>query len=91
MQNLDKILKGRIQEQLAPAQIIEVPSEKAEDHGGYPILRIRVVFEAENDWLDPEKVVGLARHLRPTLSKLSTGCYPVFSYMTPEEIEFATA
>ncbi len=50
-----------------------------------------VVFEAENDQLDPEKVVGLARHLRPTLSKLSTDCYPVFSYMTPEEIEFATA
>ena len=38
MQNLDKILKERIQEQLAPAQIIEVTSEEAEDpayQGGF--------------------------------------------------------
>ena len=91
MQNIDEILKEQIQEKLAPAQIIEVSSEEAEDHKGDPIIRIRVVFKAENDRLDPEKVVELARHLRPTLGKLNTDCYPVFSYTTPEEIELATA
>ena len=91
MQEFDEILKIRIQEQLAPAKIVEVNSEEAEDHDGDPILNIKIVFTAENDWLDPEKVLGLALHLRPMLHKLCADCYPVFSYMTPEEIEFAAA
>ncbi len=88
--DFDKVLKELIQEQLAPARIIEVTSEEAEGHEGDPIVRIRVVFEAENDRLDPENMVGLARHLRPTLDKLNPDCFPVFSYATPEEIKLLT-
>ena len=91
MQNIDQILKERIQEKLAPAEIVEVFSEEAEDHDGDPILNIRVVFKAKNDRLDPEKVVGLVQHLQPTLRKLQMDRFPIPSFMTPEEVEFATA
>ena len=88
MQKSDKILKQIIQEQLAPAIIIEVITEETEDHEGYPILRIKVVCKPVNDRLDPEKVLDL--HLHPIINELSSDCYPVFSYMTPEEAKFAT-
>ncbi len=92
MQNIDKILKVRIQEQLAPAKIVEVISEEAEDHDGDPILRIEVIFQAENNYLDPKKILGLPRCLHQPLHKeYNSQRYPVFSFMTPEEAEFATA
>lgn len=91
MQNIDEILKKRIQEQLAPAQIIDVISEEAEGYDGDPILNITVVFKAENDRLDPEKVLGLISHLRPTLRKLKLDRFPIPYFMTPEEVEYATS
>ncbi len=87
---IDEILKICIQEQLAPAEIVEVKSEEAEDHDGDPILNIWVVFKAEKDRLDPEKVGGLVQHLRPTLSKLQMDRFPIPTYMTPEEAGIAT-
>jgi len=90
MQKFDDILKQHIQEHLAPARIVDVKSEEAEDYYGDPILRIRVVYEAENNRLDPEKVVSLARHLYEPLKAYPPDCYPVISYMIPEEVEYAT-
>ena len=92
MQNIDAILKERIQEQLAPAQIIEVTSEETEDHDGDPILSIEIIFKAENNHIDPKKILGLPRCLHQPIRREYKGKhYPVFSFMTPEEAEFATA
>jgi len=44
MNEFDKILKNLVQEQLAPARIIDLHSVEAEDADGDPILRIRVVY-----------------------------------------------
>ncbi len=91
MKNIDKIVKQVVQKQLAPAEIVNLTVEEAEDADGDPILRIEVVFKAAGDRLDPEKVLGLGRHLRERLHESSPHRFPVFSFMTSEEALDATA
>ncbi|MDE2760138.1 MAG: hypothetical protein OXH90_07570 [Paracoccaceae bacterium] len=84
-EKIDNKLKKIVQEQLEPATIVRLQSEKAEDHDGDPIMRIRVVYEAENNRLDPNKALGLSRILSEKLSKIFTERYPVFYFLTQEE------
>ncbi|MCY4185600.1 MAG: hypothetical protein OXC82_03670 [Rhodobacteraceae bacterium] len=56
-------MKKIVQEQLEPATIVHLQLEKAEDHGGDPIMRIRMVYEAENNRLDNNKTLGLSRFM----------------------------
>ncbi|MCY4249303.1 MAG: hypothetical protein OXC82_02550 [Rhodobacteraceae bacterium] len=88
-ENIDEELKRIIQKLLKPARIVDLKSEEAKDDYGDPILNIRIVFEADKNWLDPEKVLSLARHLRQPLSELRSDIDPVFSYMTTEEAAIA--
>ena len=89
-ENIDDILKKVIQEQLSPARIVDVHSEEAEDHDGDPIMRIRVVYEAEKNRLDPKKIASLVRQLREPLNSLpSVERFPILSFMIPEEVEDA--
>ena len=90
MTKFDDVVKRVVQEQLAPAQIVELTVEEAEDADGDPILRIKVVYEVAEDRLDPEKVLGLVRHLRPPLDKLGTDRFPVLSFITSKEASDAT-
>ena len=85
MKDIDKILKPYVEKQLAPATIVDLCSEEAEDVDGDPILEIDVVYEAKNNLLDPEKVLGLARSLRKPLSELDTNRFPVFTFISNEE------
>ena len=90
-ENIDEILKKVVQEQLSPARIVDVHSEEAEDHYGDPIMRIRVVYEAERNRLDPKKIASLIRQLREPLNSLPTAeRFPILSFMIPEEVEDAT-
>ena len=98
--NIDEIVKQVVQKQLAPAKIVDLTVEKDEDADGDPILRIEVVFEAEGDRLDPEKVLGLGRHLHERLHQpsrttqalhSSADRFPIFSFMTSEEAADAAA
>ncbi|MDE2759407.1 MAG: hypothetical protein OXH90_03790 [Paracoccaceae bacterium] len=89
-ENFDEELKRIVQTLLKPARIVDLKSEEAEDDYGDPILNIRIVFEADKNRLDPEKVLSLARHLRQPLSEFWSDIDPVFSYMTTEEAASAT-
>lgn len=78
-------------EQLNPARIERVDVEHDVDHDGDPILRIKIVFDAEDDRLDPRSVRGLARHLREPLEELRVEEFPMFSFATVKEDQSATA
>ena len=86
-----KAVRKVVQKQLAPAKIVGLTEEEANDHEGDPILRIEVVFDAPGDLLDPNKVLGLGRHLRKRLHELGTDRFPIVSYMTPDEVSDAAA
>ena len=91
MANIDKIVKQVVQNQLAPARIVNLTVMEAEDVDGDPILRIEVVFKAAGDRLDPEKVLGLGPRLPKRLHKANADRFPVFSFMTSEEAADAAA
>ncbi len=91
MKNIDETLKKIVQRHLAPATIVDLISEVDEDHYGDPILNITIVFEAKNDLLDPEKHLSLGRQIREPLSKFQSDIYPVFYFMTPEEVDLASS
>lgn len=86
-ENIDEILKKVAQKQLAPARIIDLESERAKDHDGDPILRIRVVYEAKDDRLEPKKVLGLFRCLRQPLREIDADLFPIFTFMSEEEVK----
>ena len=91
MAEIDEIVKQVelvVEQQLAPAQIVDLSVKEAEDADGDPIFRISVVFNAKEGRLDPERVLGLIRHLR---NKLGSDRFPVLSFMTSEEAADAAA
>lgn len=87
-EDIDKELKKIVQEQLAPAKIVDLKSEEAEDFDRDPILCIRVVYETKDNRLDPMKVLSLNEHLQGALKALSIDRFPIPYYMIPEEVEY---
>ena len=85
----DEIVKPVLEAQLAPARIVNLFVTEDEDADGDPILNITVVFEAENDRLDPNRVLGLIRHLREPLNESGSDRFPILSFMTSEEAAHA--
>lgn len=85
------IIERVVQDELKPAQILDVRVSEDVDHEGDPILRVEIVFEVEGNRLDPARVVGLGRHLREPLQKLQEDRFPLFTFMTRDEIDGAAA
>lgn len=83
------VIRRVVVDQLAPAQVVDLFVTKAEDSDGDPIFNIVVVFKAEDDRLDPERVLGLTRHLREPLHELGEYRFPIWSFMTSEEADAA--
>lgn len=84
------VIKQVVVDQLAPAQVVGLTVTEAEDSDGDPIFNIVVVFKAEDDRLDPERVLGLTRHLREPLHGLGQeNRFPIWSFMTQEEADAA--
>lgn len=73
-------------------RIVELHSEEAEDQDGDPILRIWVVYEAEDNRLDPDKVAAVVGPLRSHIKKITNGLdrFPILSFRIPEEVGLAS-
>ena len=88
---LTNVVREVVERQLAPATILSVSVDDDIDHDGDPVLRVVVVFESEGSDLDPNRVLGLVRHLREPLKELQELRFPIFSFMTSGEIDGAAA
>ena len=86
---VSEAIRKVVTQQLAPTKIVDVKVSEDTDHDGDPILRIVVVFDG--DRLEPQKVVGLTRHLREPFQKLQEHRFPMFSFKKPSEIDGAAA
>jgi hypothetical protein len=84
-------IRDVIVRELDPARIARVDVARDVDHDGDPILRIKIVFEAENDRLNPAAVGGLIRHLRAALAPLDVTEFPLFNFATVKEDAAAAA
>lgn len=85
------VIKRVVQSHLAPAVVKSVAVSEDVDHDGDDILRVEVVIEVEGDRLDPERVVGLVRHLREPLQNIHEERFPVFTFLKPDDVDGAAA
>ena len=86
-----EIIERVVKERFAPARIVKVMVEEDLDHDGDEILRVRIVFEAEDDKLDTDKVLGLIGLLRRGLEKIKEERFPIPYFMTLDEFKDAAA
>lgn len=90
-EQLVDVIRSVVSEQLAPAIIVDVSVDEDTDHDGDEILRVRVVFKVDDKKLDPQKVMGLVRHLREPLEKIKEERFPLFTFVKPDEVTGAAA
>ncbi len=89
--NIDQRLKELVQRELAPAIIVDVRTEEIEGVDDEPLLRIWVVYTNKDKLLDPEKTIRLSRPFRQSFAKLCASRFPLFSFIIPEEADFAAS
>ncbi len=85
-------LKRILQDEFgSETKIVELHSEETEDQDGDPILRIWVVFEAEDNRLDSNKVAAVVGPLHDHIKQITNGLdrFPILSFMIPEEVGLA--
>ena len=79
------IIKKQLRDQLGAVRIISVNVEEENDPDGDPVLHVIVVYETEDRELDPSRLSGLLRHLRPALSEHGEDRFPVMSFIDRED------
>ncbi|WP_143004454.1 hypothetical protein [Meinhardsimonia xiamenensis] len=85
--DLLETVKPVVEAELAPVKVSRVSISEDVDDEGDRIFRIVVVLESDRRKLDPKKVVGLARHLREPLARIHRTGFPVFSFVTQDELD----
>ncbi len=80
------IVKESITGELTQIEIRDVIVESAFDREGDEYLRINVIYTGAPRNLDPKKISGMVRKLRPKLLELANEtAFPVISYISSTE------
>lgn len=85
---VEVVLKKRFKDEIS---IISMDVEHDVDMDGDPILRVKVVFEADTDYVPASYTKGLIRNLRPMLSKKGEEAFPIMSFIAANELEARAA
>lgn len=80
-------IEGVLRERFDMVPITAVEVEEDEDHDGDPILRIRMVYDAEVEDLDLDRLVSITRHLRNRLWELGEERFPHTTFVTRADFE----
>jgi hypothetical protein len=81
---LKQLFQDIISRRLPSVEIIDIKVKRDVDTDGDEVLDVTVIFEAPAD-LDPQRVVGLVRHLRPYLQERGERAFPVMSFVSQKE------
>lgn len=79
------IIERQLRDQLEAVRIISVKVEEENDPDGDPVLHVIVVYETKDRELDPSRMSGLLRLLRPALSEHGEDRFPVMSFIAQED------
>ena len=63
-------------------EIVDVRVSRGQDSDGDEILKVDIIFEADEKALDARKVSGVVRHLRPRLSAIGEHGFPLMSFIS---------
>lgn len=75
----------RRQFDMVPITSIDV--EEDEDFYGVPILRVRMIYDAEVEDLDRERLVSVTRHLRDRLWELDEERFPHTAFIALSDMK----
>ena len=82
---LKQAFSAVFQEEFSDVTLDNVELTEDVDSSGDPIIRVKFVFDVGGGRLEPEKVKGLLRHLRDSLSKLDESRFPIVSFERADE------
>lgn len=85
--SLEQIISGIVRSRFPDAIIDSITVTPAMDSDGDPILRVTVVFDSEIAELDPAKLAGLARHVRPGIEERKDAAFPIFRFVSKRDNE----
>lgn len=78
---LTELVGTVVRRQFSDAVIHGVAVKPGVDHDGDAILRVTVVVAPGIKMLDPDKMLGLVRHLRPELAEAGIEDFPIVNYV----------
>jgi len=84
-QALEDIISGIVRARFADAEIESIGIEPDKDSDGDPILRVTVVFSSDMAELEPSKLAGLVRHVRPKLIEQHEPGFPIFRFVSKRD------
>jgi len=84
-QTLDNIIAPIVRARFADAEIESIEIVPDEDSDGDRILRITVVFRSDMTRLEPSKLAGLTRHVRPKLMEQRETGFPIFRFVSKRD------
>lgn len=85
--DIKDIVKGVLEERFTDVIIESIDIEPDVDEDGDPILRIRIVFDANKKTLDPRRASGLLRHMRPRMADRGVLDFPILSFIAKSELQ----
>lgn len=83
--SLEDIISGIIKERFSDAVIDSIKVKPDFDSDGDRILRVTIVFDSEIAKLDPSRLAGLTRHVRPKIENRKDAGFPIFRFMSKRD------
>lgn len=84
---LSEVVERVVKERFSDAVINSVEIKMDVDSDGDPVLLVTVVFDANNELLNKNRMVGLVRHLRSELGNVNFDGFPLVSFISRKEAE----
>jgi hypothetical protein len=80
------VVRKALSRHFTNVRIVDVRIEEGgRDLDSDEVLRISIIFEGQG--LDPRKLAGAIRHLRPELDSISETAFPLLSFIPKAEID----
>lgn len=86
---LEKLILKLLSDEFDVLHIVSVDVKEDTDADDQRMLRVDVVFEGERKKVDPRKLAGLVRKIRPALLNEDETAFPVFSFIAHNEMSRA--
>lgn len=84
---ISKIVKDTFAKEFPEIKIVNVKVSHQLDDDGDHVLRIFIIFEWKKGKVDPKKLAGAVRYLRPKLNEIKETAFPLLSFITKSDAE----
>lgn len=83
---IEAIVSDVLADDFNKAKIVHISVRKDFDASGDEILWIEVVYDGAYTDIDPKKIGGAVRRVRPRLSAVGETAFPLFSFISKRDL-----